>query len=81
MVSPRYALLLLRMHLLLLLQLGVTVHKLAADQAEIRELSIDRMEVPISQADFETALAKVQSSVSEADIAKHVAWKAEFGAS
>ena len=57
------------------------IHKCAADQAEIRELSIDRMEAPISQADFDAALAKVQSSVSEADIAKHIAWKAEFGAS
>jgi katanin p60 ATPase-containing subunit A1 len=49
--------------------------------AEIKCLSQDQMEMPVTQRDFEAAVSKVQSSVSEADIAKHMKWKDEFGAS
>jgi katanin p60 ATPase-containing subunit A1 len=49
--------------------------------AEIKRLSQAQMEMPVTQRDFEAAVAKVQSSVSEADIAKHMKWKDEFGAS
>lgn len=49
--------------------------------AEIKCLSKDQMEMPVTQRDFEAAISKVQSSVSEADIAKHMKWKDEFGAS
>ena len=43
--------------------------------------SAEEMNMPISHADFMEALKKVHSSVSEADIAKHLKWKSEFGAS
>jgi katanin p60 ATPase-containing subunit A1 len=49
--------------------------------AEIKCLSQEQMEMPVTQRDFEAAVSKVQSSVSEADIAKHMNWKDEFGAS
>lgn len=49
--------------------------------AEIKCLSQDQMEMPVTQRDFEAAISKVQSSVSEADLAKHMRWKDEFGAS
>jgi katanin p60 ATPase-containing subunit A1 len=34
---------------------------------------------PVSMCDFETALTKVQKSVSPADIERHEKWFAEFG--
>eukprot|EP00824_Muranothrix_gubernata_P004446 TRINITY_DN15633_c0_g2_i1.p1 TRINITY_DN15633_c0_g2~~TRINITY_DN15633_c0_g2_i1.p1 ORF type:complete len:426 (-),score=109.24 TRINITY_DN15633_c0_g2_i1:987-2264(-) len=47
---------------------------------EIRNLTKEEMDVPITQEDFEEALDKVSKSISEDDISKHVKWMAEFGA-
>jgi katanin p60 ATPase-containing subunit A1 len=47
--------------------------------AEIRSLSKDEIESAITTDDFEQALSRVQSSVSKADVKKHLDWSNEFG--
>lgn len=51
--------------------------------AEIKALGLagQMKELPVAMADFEQALGKVQSSVSQADLNRHRKWKLEFGAS
>ncbi|XVF74653.1 hypothetical protein PTKIN_Ptkin13bG0128300 [Pterospermum kingtungense] len=47
---------------------------------EIKNMSKDEISKdPVAMCDFEEALAKVQRSVSQADIEKHEKWFAEFG--
>eukprot|EP01113_Clastostelium_recurvatum_P033220 TRINITY_DN4367_c0_g1_i3.p1 TRINITY_DN4367_c0_g1~~TRINITY_DN4367_c0_g1_i3.p1 ORF type:complete len:312 (-),score=83.79 TRINITY_DN4367_c0_g1_i3:12-947(-) len=46
---------------------------------EIRNLAKEEMDLPVSMADFDMALTKVQSSVSKQDIVNHEKWMAEFG--
>jgi katanin p60 ATPase-containing subunit A1 len=47
---------------------------------EIKNMSKDEISKdPVAMCDFEEALAKVQKSVSPADIEKHEKWQAEFG--
>ncbi|KAJ4790938.1 Katanin p60 ATPase-containing subunit A1 [Rhynchospora pubera] len=47
---------------------------------EIKNMSKDEISKdPVAMCDFEEALAKVQRSVSSADIEKHEKWFAEFG--
>ena len=42
---------------------------------------IDELESPCTQADFEYALSKISSSVSQADLKRYEDWMAEFGSS
>ncbi len=46
---------------------------------EIRNLSKDEMHMPTTMEDFETALKKVSTSISAADLEKYDKWIAEFG--
>lgn len=47
---------------------------------EIKNMSKDEISKdPVAMCDFEEALAKVQRSVSQADIERHEKWFAEFG--
>eukprot|EP01114_Cavostelium_apophysatum_P024673 TRINITY_DN9732_c0_g1_i1.p1 TRINITY_DN9732_c0_g1~~TRINITY_DN9732_c0_g1_i1.p1 ORF type:complete len:558 (+),score=143.37 TRINITY_DN9732_c0_g1_i1:106-1779(+) len=46
---------------------------------QIRALSKEEMDLPVTKADFESALAKVNRSVGASDIKKHEEWRAEFG--
>ncbi|GAQ87424.1 AAA-type ATPase family protein [Klebsormidium nitens] len=48
---------------------------------EIKNMSKEDMSDPVSMKDFEEALAKIQPSVSHADIERHEKWLAEFGSS
>ena len=40
---------------------------------------LDELSLPVTMADFEQALKKVQSSVSKEDIAKYENWMKSFG--
>eukprot|EP00808_Paulinella_micropora_P010427 g29606.t1 len=46
---------------------------------QIRNLKQEDVEAPISQADFEQAIAKVQSSVGAEQLARYREWMDEFG--
>eukprot|EP01112_Ceratiomyxa_fruticulosa_P012966 TRINITY_DN3619_c0_g1_i1.p1 TRINITY_DN3619_c0_g1~~TRINITY_DN3619_c0_g1_i1.p1 ORF type:complete len:578 (+),score=135.58 TRINITY_DN3619_c0_g1_i1:353-2086(+) len=48
---------------------------------EIKNLNKETLDLPVSKADFEEALSKVQSSVSKNDLVNHEKWMAEFGSS
>ena len=48
---------------------------------QIRNLSKDELELPVSEHDFEEAIRKVNKSVSEEDLLKYDKWMAEFGSS
>jgi len=48
---------------------------------EIKNLNEKVEDLPVSQADLEEAFARVSSSVSPDDIARHKNWMAEFGSS
>ncbi|KAL2913742.1 Katanin p60 ATPase-containing subunit A1 [Polyrhizophydium stewartii] len=48
---------------------------------QIRSIPKDELEMPTSAADFEVALSKIQSSVSQADIKRYEDWMKEFGKS
>lgn len=48
---------------------------------EIRDLSSDEMNEPVSRADFLEAVSKVGSSVNADQITRHEQWLKEFGAS
>jgi hypothetical protein len=47
---------------------------------EIRNMSKTDVLHPISQEDFESALAKISRSVGKTDIEKYEKWREEFGA-
>ncbi|KAF1382770.1 hypothetical protein PFLUV_G00147220 [Perca fluviatilis] len=46
---------------------------------EIRALSKDELQMPVTMEDFTLTLKKISKSVSSADLEKYVAWMAEFG--
>ncbi|CAL8322869.1 unnamed protein product [Merluccius merluccius] len=46
---------------------------------EIRALSKDELQMPVTMEDFTLTLKKISKSVSAADLAKYEAWMAEFG--
>ncbi|XP_015788050.1 katanin p60 ATPase-containing subunit A-like 1 [Tetranychus urticae] len=46
---------------------------------QIRNLSKDELELPVSPGDFYEAIRKVNKSVSEEDLMKYEKWMAEFG--
>ncbi|XP_028249481.1 katanin p60 ATPase-containing subunit A-like 1 [Parambassis ranga] len=46
---------------------------------EIRALSKDELQMPVTMEDFTLTLKKVSKSVSAADLEKYVAWMGEFG--
>ena len=46
---------------------------------QIKALSREDTNLPVSQADLEQALANVNSSVRHADIERHLEWQREFG--
>ncbi|MCJ8740402.1 hypothetical protein PDJAM_G00058620 [Pangasius djambal] len=46
---------------------------------EIRALSKDELQMPVTMEDFEIALKKISKSVSAADLKKYEAWMNEFG--
>lgn len=46
---------------------------------EIKSLSKEQMDRPVSAQDFEEVLRRVQPSVNKADIKKHEEWMSEFG--
>ncbi|XP_028655173.1 katanin p60 ATPase-containing subunit A-like 1 [Erpetoichthys calabaricus] len=46
---------------------------------EIRALSKDELQMPVTVEDFELALKKISKSVSAADLEKYKAWMDEFG--
>lgn len=46
---------------------------------EIRALSKDELQMPVTMEDFTLTLKKISKSVSAADLEKYVAWMAEFG--
>jgi katanin p60 ATPase-containing subunit A1 len=46
---------------------------------QIKSLSKDELELPVSPADFEEAVRKVNKSVSAEDLRKYEKWMAEFG--
>ncbi|XP_034741623.1 katanin p60 ATPase-containing subunit A-like 1 isoform X2 [Etheostoma cragini] len=46
---------------------------------EIRALSKDELQMPVTMEDFTLTLKKISKSVSSADLEKYIAWMAEFG--
>ncbi|PKU39819.1 katanin p60 atpase-containing subunit a-like 1 [Limosa lapponica baueri] len=46
---------------------------------EIRALSKEELQMPVTKGDFELALKKISKSVSAADLEKYEKWMAEFG--
>jgi len=46
---------------------------------EIKALSKKELEAPATMADFEIALAKINSSVNDEEVQKHLKWFEEFG--
>ena len=51
------------------------------NREEIKNLAKDAAtDLPVSMDDLEQALARIHSSVSSADIARHEQWLSEFGA-
>lgn len=48
---------------------------------EIKKLKREQIDTPVSKADFDTAISRVQSSVGKHDLAKYDKWMQEFGAS
>ncbi|XP_037383006.1 katanin p60 ATPase-containing subunit A-like 1 isoform X2 [Talpa occidentalis] len=46
---------------------------------EIRALSKEELQMPVTKGDFELALKKIAKSVSDADLEKYEKWMAEFG--
>jgi len=46
---------------------------------QIRSLSKDELELPVSEDDFQEAIRKVNKSVSEDDLIKYDKWMTEFG--
>ena len=48
---------------------------------EIRNMTREDVNEPVTMEDFEVALKKISPSVSSGDIERHEKWKAEFGSS
>lgn len=48
---------------------------------EIKSLAKEELAGPVTMADFEVALKKIQSSVSSADIKRYEQWLKEHGSS
>ncbi|TRY66037.1 hypothetical protein DNTS_025759 [Danionella cerebrum] len=46
---------------------------------QIRALSKDELQMPVTMEDFEIALKKISKSVSAADLEKYESWMSEFG--
>lgn len=46
---------------------------------EIRSLSIEELELPVTFADFEEAMRKINKSVSAEDLKKYEKWMTDFG--
>lgn len=46
---------------------------------EIRALSKEELQMPVTRGDFELALKKIAKSVSAADLEKYEKWMVEFG--
>lgn len=46
---------------------------------EIRSISKEELELPVSPGDFEEAIRKINKSVSKEDLEKYEKWMAEFG--
>lgn len=46
---------------------------------QIKSIPKHEMEIPTSQFDFESAITKIQSSVSQADLKRYSDWMAEYG--
>lgn len=46
---------------------------------EIRALSKEELQMPVTKGDFELALKKIAKSVSAADLEKYEKWMVEFG--
>ena len=46
---------------------------------QIKNLSKQELEVPSTAEDFDAALSKIQSSVSQADIKRYEEWMKEYG--
>ncbi|XP_023213591.1 katanin p60 ATPase-containing subunit A-like 1 [Centruroides sculpturatus] len=46
---------------------------------EIRNLAKEELELPVSPADFEEAIRKINKSVSKEDLERYEKWMAEFG--
>ncbi|XP_060047664.1 katanin p60 ATPase-containing subunit A-like 1 isoform X2 [Erinaceus europaeus] len=46
---------------------------------QIRALSKEELQMPVTKGDFELALKKIAKSVSDADLEKYEKWMAEFG--
>ncbi|KAJ3381992.1 Katanin p60 ATPase-containing subunit A1 [Entophlyctis sp. JEL0112] len=53
------------------------IRGLTADQ--IKSIPKEELEAPASKEDFDTALTKIQSSVSQADLKRYQDWMDEFG--
>jgi katanin p60 ATPase-containing subunit A1 len=53
------------------------IRGLSAEQ--IRAIPKEELEAPASKGDFEEAIKKIQSSVSQADIKRYQEWMSEFG--
>jgi len=48
---------------------------------EIKNISKEEMDLPVTNTDFDETMQRVQPSVNKADIEKHEKWMAEFGSS
>lgn len=46
---------------------------------EIRALSKEELQMPVTKGDFDLALKKISKSVSAADLEKYEKWMSEFG--
>ena len=46
---------------------------------QIKKLTKDEVEVPCSHHDFQSAIKRIQSSVSAADIKRYEDWMSEYG--
>ena len=45
----------------------------------IKQMQKEEMDLPVTKADFEEAISKIQPSVNKADIEKYVKWMSEYG--
>lgn len=48
---------------------------------QIRELSTEEVDLPVSTRDFSDAIGKCNKSVSKQDLEKYEKWMTEFGSS
>jgi katanin p60 ATPase-containing subunit A1 len=45
----------------------------------IKQMQKEEMDLPVTKADFEEAVSKIQPSVNKTDIEKYEKWMAEYG--